>query len=215
MLFMPAPMMTQDASITLSFVDSATSTGETITIPAGAQEGDVAVLFDWSQQKFQAATELVPTGFISIDQDSVIGRRFGAILFGTSVVASYRELGSGEGGSSVTGMNHFINRKVMLVFRPSAPISSITITGKTSELTNKDPAAQTSPAGSSPLVKVAVSASNNSASFTTEIPTMNKVSVSSMVAGYLIYNSSPQSQQVDRNDDAWGNWLMSCNIEVS
>lgn len=211
MLFMPAPMMTQDASITLSFVDSATSTGETITIPAGAQEGDVAVLFDWSQQKFQAATELVPTGFISIDQDSV-----SALLRpGTSVVASYRELGSGEGGSSVTGMNHFINRKVMLVFRPSAPISSITITGKTSELTNNDPAAQTSPAGSSPLVKVAVSASNNSASFTTEIPTMNKVSVSSMVAGYLIYNSSPQSQQVDRNDDAWGNWLMSCNIEVS
>lgn len=215
MLFMPAPMMTQDASITLSFVDSATSTGETITIPAGAQEGDVAVLFDWSQQVNGAATELVPTGFISIDQDSVIGRRFGKILFGTSVVASYRELGSGEGGSSVTGMNHTNNRKVMLVFRPSAPISSITITGKTSELTNKDPAAQTSPAGSSPLVKVAVSASNNSASFTTEIPTMNKVSVSSMVAGYLIYNSSPQSQQVDRNDDAWGNWLMSCNIEVS
>lgn len=211
MLFMPAPMMTQDASITLSFVDSATSTGETITIPAGAQEGDVAVLFDWSQQNFWAATELVPTGFISIDQDSV-----SALLRpGTSVVASYRELGSGEGGSSVTGMNHTINRKVMLVFRPSAPISSITITGKTSELTNNDPAAQTSPAGSSPLVKVAVSASNNSASFTTEIPTMNKVSVSSMVAGYLIYNSSPQSQQVDRNDDAWGNWLMSCNIEVS
>lgn len=210
MLFMPAPMMTQDASITLSFVDSATSTGETITIPAGAQEGDVAVLFDWSQQKFQAATELVPTGFISIDQDSV-----SSLFRGTSVVASYRELGSGEGGSSVTGMNHTNNRKVMLVFRPSAPISSITITGKTSELTNNDPAAQTSPAGSSPLVKVAVSASNNSASFTTEIPTMNKVSVSSMVAGYLIYNSSPQSQQVDRNDDAWGNWLMSCNIEVS
>lgn len=210
MLFMPAPMMTQDASITLSFVDSATSTGETITIPAGAQEGDVAVLFDWSQQIYVAATELVPTGFISIDQDSVSGR-----FVETSVVASYRELGSGEGGSSVTGMNHSINRKVMLVFRPSAPISSITITGKTSELTNNDPAAQTSPAGSSPLVKVAVSASNNSASFTTEIPTMNKVSVSSMVAGYLIYNSSPQSQQVDRNDDAWGNWLMSCNIEVS
>lgn len=213
MLFMPAPMMTQDASITLSFVDSATSTGETITIPAGAQEGDVAVLFDWSQQPYWwlgATTELVPTGFISIDQDSVSGR-----FVETSVVASYRELGSGEGGSSVTGMNHFINRKVMLVFRPSAPISSITITGKTSELTNNDPAAQTSPAGSSPLVKVAVSASNNSASFTTEIPTMNKVSVSSMVAGYLIYNSSPQSQQVDRNDDAWGNWLMSCNIEVS
>lgn len=211
MLFMPAPMMTQDASITLSFVDSATSTGETITIPAGAQEGDVAVLFDWSQQIYVAATELVPTGFISIDQDSV-----SALLRpGTSVVASYRELGSGEGGSSVTGMNHSINRKVMLVFRPSAPISSITITGKTSELTNNDPAAQTSPAGSSPLVKVAVAASDNSASFTTEIPTMNKVSVSSMVAGYLIYNSSPQSQQVDRNDDAWGNWLMSCNIEVS
>lgn len=211
MLFMPAPMMTQDASITLSFVDSATSTGETITIPAGAQEGDVAVLFDWSQQIYWATTELVPTGFISIDQDTVID------LYqpDTSVVASYRELGSGEGGSSVTGMNHSINRKVMLVFRPSAPISSITITGKTSELTNNDPAAQTSPAGSSPLVKVAVSASNNSASFTTEIPTMNKVSVSSMVAGYLIYNSSPQSQQVDRNDDAWGNWLMSCNIEVS
>lgn len=211
MLFMPAPMMTQDASITLSFVDSATSTGETITIPAGAQEGDVAVLFDWSQQLYVAATELVPTGFISIDQDSVSD----LIQPDTSVVASYRELGSGEGGSSVTGMNHSINRKVMLVFRPSAPISSITITGKTSELTNNDPAAQTSPAGSSPLVKVAVSASNNSASFTTEIPTMNKVSVSSMVAGYLIYNSSPQSQQVDRNDDAWGNWLMSCNIEVS
>lgn len=214
MLFMPAPMMTQDASITLSFVDSATSTGETITIPAGAQEGDVAVLFDWSQEIYwwlEPPTELVPTGFISIDQDSVNN------LFQpeTSVVASYRELGSGEGGSSVTGMNHSINRKVMLVFRPSAPISSITITGKTSELTNNDPAAQTSPAGSSPLVKVAVAASDNSASFTTEIPTMNKVSVSSMVAGYLIYNSSPQSQQVDRNDDAWGNWLMSCNIEVS
>lgn len=213
MLFMPAPMMTQDASITLSFVDSATSTGETITIPAGAQEGDVAVLFDWSQEIYwwlEPPTELVPTGFISIDQDSV-----SSLFRGTSVVASYRELGSGEGGSSVTGMNHSINRKVMLVFRPSAPISSITITGKTSELTNNDPAAQTSPAGSSPLVKVAVAASDNSASFTTEIPTMNKVSVSSMVAGYLIYNSSPQSQQVDRNDDAWGNWLMSCNIEVS
>jgi len=102
---------------TYSFVASSTSTDtSTITIPATATEGDIAVLIDSTA----TGTTAVPSGWTSIlSLDNVFENTL-----------SYKILGSSEGGTSVTGQTTTTySVKIMLVFRPSKTVSTVTISG--------------------------------------------------------------------------------------
>jgi hypothetical protein len=119
---------------TLSFVASATSTASTITIPATATTGDIAVLFDTST----TTTLTVPSGWSQNNSASTSGIR---------TTYSYRVLTSGQAGTSVTGMAG-TTRKVMLVFRASSSYNQLSGYSNGSQPTTAAPSNQTLPLSS-------------------------------------------------------------------
>jgi hypothetical protein len=110
--------------VSWAFVNSATSSTSAITIPADAAIGDVCIYLDSAQSTTATApTSVTPTGFTLQNTAS------NSTTTGLTMTSSYKILVSGDPGSSVTGMNGSAsNNKIVLVFRPNVPISSI-ITG--------------------------------------------------------------------------------------
>jgi hypothetical protein len=105
--------------LTYSFVASASSIdSSTITIPATTQEGDIAILVDSTA----TGSTAVPTGWTSIlSLNNVFESTF-----------SYKILGSGDSSTTVTGQTDTqYSVKIMLVFRPSDSISTVTISSLT------------------------------------------------------------------------------------
>lgn len=121
----------------VSFVASATSLNSaTVTIPASAQAGDLAVLLDASSASTTAPTTVVPDGWTP-DVNSFIN----AATAMRSII-SHKVLVGGEPGTSVTGMDSSTDRKIMLVFRPSRPIASVIVSTPTAQIIDTDPASQ-------------------------------------------------------------------------
>ena len=110
-----------------SFVGKATASATTITIPSDAQEGDLCVLFDTALGQTPSA----PTGFTMIASSN-------AVLDGTF---SYRQLGVGEGGTTITGMAGHANYrvKVMVVIRPNVDVTITSGTFQGTMSTDGDP----------------------------------------------------------------------------
>jgi hypothetical protein len=105
--------------LTYSFVASASSIdSSTITIPATTQEGDIAILVDSTA----TGSTAVPTGWTSIlSLNNVFENTF-----------SYKILGSGDSSTTITGQTDTqYSVKIMLVFRPSNLISTVTISSLT------------------------------------------------------------------------------------
>ena len=129
----------------LASSESAASAG--ITIPADAQPGDVAVLVDSG-----LAQDSTPSGWTRISLAEAIS---GFFLY-LSTTISYRVLQSGDAGSTVTARTD--TRKLLLVFRPDRPASSVAVGSLNSQGTFSDPAQQTVSAssGAAPLVVLAV-----------------------------------------------------------
>jgi len=122
----------QQSTLSFTFVTSATSTDSaTITIPASAQSGDIAILVDSTA----TGTTAVPSGWNSIlSLDNT---------FETTI--SYKRLTSGDISSSITGQTDTqYSIKIMLIFRPSSSISTVTISSLTNSGETVDiPAVQT------------------------------------------------------------------------
>jgi hypothetical protein len=141
--------------LSFSFVASSfTSGSSTITIPATAQVGDIAVLFD-TQALGSLAT---PSGWTQIANTN---STFEDVL-------SYRLLTAGNPGSSVTGMSNtqYMN-KIMLVFRPSTSISSVSITSlNNSGETSAQPTNQTVSATTPSIIIGAIGAYGSSPALT-------------------------------------------------
>lgn len=192
------------ASLSLSFTTSATSTGSTITIPAGAAIGDFAILADFADGG-SIPSLVTPTNFNDIASAGV-GSAFGGGVNGRGAV-SWKILVSGDPGTSVTGMNGGTsNAKVMLVFRPAVTLSSATPNTWDKEINTANPTAQsvTASGGTPPLVVFGVGATDaGTASFSTASPAFDGTvltSDSDMIFGYKIYNSSPSDHSIDIND---------------
>jgi membrane-associated protease RseP (regulator of RpoE activity) len=104
--------------IEFTFIGGNTSSGETITLPGGAQVGDLCVLGDHAIQVTGVPTDVTPSGFTELVNetvDAITDMRSKAsysVLTGTGTITGM------TGGSSV--------RKVLHVYRPSRPISAIT-----------------------------------------------------------------------------------------
>lgn len=176
---------------TLTFVDSAVSSGASITVPAAAQENDIAFLADC---RLDGASNSIPSGFTALANglwDSIRLR------------TSYRVLGAAPGGSSITGMDGTTDSKVMLVFRPSSVASSIAVPTWGSEATSGNPGEQTISASGQtvPLVVIGVSATTGTPAFSVETPAFSANVVQGNVrVGYTVYNTSPADHTVDHAD---------------
>jgi hypothetical protein len=107
-----------DTSYDVTFVASSfqsSTANSSIVIPAAAQAGDIAVLFD--RQNTTTSGFVTPTGW------TTIANRFNG---GNKSNISYKVLTAGDPGLSITGQGTTA-RKIMVVYRPSEPINSVTV----------------------------------------------------------------------------------------
>jgi hypothetical protein len=107
---------------TLTFITSSTSSTSSITIPATAQIGDLAFVFDhaWNssttpptQVGYQASSWLALTSFSQ------------TINPANRISVQRKILVSGDPGTAITGMTGTGMRKTMLIYRPSYPINTV------------------------------------------------------------------------------------------
>jgi len=120
-----------------------TSTSSTITIPSTAKVGDIALLFDTST----TVTEVNPSGWSTITGGTTTGIR-------TNI--NRKTLVSGDIGATVTGMAG-TTRKILLLFRPNGPVTTLTVTATGSQFTTATPSNQTVTAGDSPSTTPVIS----------------------------------------------------------
>ena len=197
---------TKLAPSSFTYVGAGTSTAVTVTIPATAAVGDLAILYDNVQNSSSTIpTSVTPAGWTAVRSDTVYDSSF-PISFRCNV--SIKILTSGEPGSTVTGMNAQYNDKQILVFRHNRTINNATVYSLAGEASVSAPANQTLTlsAGPTPLVGVAFWGTYNltttrgdSAGIMTEI-----IGADSYLYGkYVIYNvgSSPVDTTLSAADD--------------
>lgn len=197
----------------LTFVDSAVSTGSTITVPATAAVGDIAFLFDTGRQASPGPASVVPAGWTPI-AETVPSNTL-------RIITSRRVLTSGEPGSTVTGINAstFVS-KVILVFRPNATILTVThSTWNTVPETNGDPASQSvlASGGVAPLIVFGLVTTTGTPAFNASTTPAFTATVSSgnIIVGYRISNSAPADQTLDMDDLGNANNMQSGWVEVA
>ncbi|MCC6581670.1 MAG: hypothetical protein IT440_14655 [Phycisphaeraceae bacterium] len=194
-----------------AYVTSAESTGSTITIPASAAAGDIAILFDMATEENGTPSSTgTPTGWTSLklateDVDAIYP--FGANW--CYARASYKELSSSDPGASVSGMSgDYAIDKMMWVFRPNFVVGSLVASTWSGQATEGNPSAQTISASGqdAPLIAMAITANHGTASlFTTESPAFQQTvtkSDSDIRFGFTIYGTgtTPQNHSVDASD---------------
>lgn len=204
----------------LTFVTSATSISSSITIPASAQAGDLAILADYGYTAGSSVSIQSPSGWTqwsgSSASNSVGG---GADQCGACM--SYKILESGDPSSSASGINADSESKVMFIFRGSVPITALAASTADSQATGSNPGSQSIAASGQavPLVAIGVAACNiSTAAFSTESPAFDatvRPSNNDLILGYKIYNSSPANHTIDMNDLGTNNYLASGYISVS
>lgn len=201
----------------LSFVASAQGNAASITIPATARGGDIAVLFDYSANSGAPVTFATPSGFTTIATSAEAG----TFIVG---IASFKILSNTDPSTSVTGMTNDFRSKVMMVFRPVGRISGISVPTWSAETTSGNPSSQSVLASGlrAPALVFGMAGSNvNTIPFSTASPAFDDeifqllVSTSGgMRVGYKIYNSAPADHTVDMNDLGNDNTLVSGLIRV-
>lgn len=186
----------------LSFITSATDTAPGITIPATAAIGDLAVILNGAEAgSATAPSTVVPSGFTSARNDSL------AISPAVKGICSYKVLLSGDPGASVTGMTGSSStRSIILIFRPNAPITSVSVVSANGSAISTDPAAQTitTAAQVSPLVIIGHAFGSAigvtpSGTLTTSGTVVNGATTTH-AAAYEIQNSSPANRTWDMGD---------------
>jgi hypothetical protein len=107
----------------VNFITSDISTTSTITIPATAAIGDIAIIFDYGYiTSTTAPTAVTPTNWTSIASVS------NTTSPSQRLNVSYKTLVSGDPGSSITGVNTTSMRKIILIYRPTLTPNTITPT---------------------------------------------------------------------------------------
>ena len=200
-----------DRSISATVL-SASSTTSTIVIPAAAAIGDLAVLFDYAEGS-GLPTDVVPTNWTGLVTATVDNFR---------IRCSRKVLVGGDPGATITGMNGSVgNDKVMLVFRPSSAIATVTPSTWLAEVTLGNPASQAISASGQavPIIVFGCAAINGgTAAFSTASPAFDAEvakAQADIIAGYKIYNSGPANHTIDMNDLGDSNGLASGYLIVA
>lgn len=189
----------------ISFQASATSTATTITVPATAAEGDIAILFDTST----TVTNTFPSGWTSI---------LGRTTTGLRTNISYKILASGDPSSSITGIAGAA-RKVMLVYRTDVPIVSAIPQETGSQATVNVPTAQNLVGEDGPMIAFAAYASTGAIAtrgWSVGSPTeYSSVSTNGIYVKELITNSGTPTTTSITMSDGGTNTLQSFRIKLS
>lgn len=141
----------------------AQSTG-TLTIPAGIQAGDVAYIVQYRRRIGQSAGYPAASGFTSIHTHSYSsGGYFGSV---STMRASFKLLNGSEGGQGigVAGGSAQAYRQVLGVFRPGAPINTLTVYNALEIFTSSGSSTRTPsvpPSGPSVLIGAATDPDTN------------------------------------------------------
>jgi len=192
---------TTPVTTSMSYIINASSTASTITIPASATTGDVAVLWDYSS----TTTLTVPSGWTQISTATTTGIR---------LTISYKRLGGGDSGSTITGMAG-TTRKAMAILRGNVIPTTITPTTFGSQATTISPTNQTMTAGgSAPYIYFSGFAFTLTAPATTWSPagspsSVSSVSSSGVVGRFQIYNSGGASSTTVSMGDGGTNAMIS------
>lgn len=201
------------AAAGITFVDSAVSSGTTITVPALAAAGDFAYLVDAAEDVSGLPTTVVPGGWTNIVNTPGANQ--------IRVIHSRKVLAGGDLGAVVTGMNgDSTDQKIMLVFRTVFTIGSVTASTYNQEATPNDPSQQTVTAsGQTPPLIVFCSAATDGGggpAFNVESPALqSKITQGKLLVGYTIYNSSPANQSIDMADLGPENTLQSGYVRLA
>lgn len=197
----------------VAFQASATSIAATITCPT-VQQGDVGVLFDFARDTGETVpSQTIPSGFTLTKTDTYLTSS------GYRGTVSRKIFDGTESGSSLTGQDgSSSDNKVLLVFRPSAPATSIGSSTWLGELDTANPAAQLIAASGQqvPLIRLAVAgiAAGTSAFAAGTFDATVATSSGDLLVGYAVQNSAGSDDTVDM-DDLTVNWLASGWLSVS
>lgn len=191
------------SNLQLSYVTYATTTSQTITIPASSQVGDIAVYVNRSMGIVTTPSTVVPSGWTSVSNVTATYTR--------SIIA-YKILVTGNPGSSITVMNDTYDSTVMFIFRPTTTITSLSYASLNGQGVDTDPTAQTVTAQSTPYIVVGACGSTATCTFNSSWPTATQIinSTSCYVRlGYYIFNSNSSDVTVDMGDANSRNILQS------
>jgi hypothetical protein len=203
----------------ITFVNSAISNAATITVPAAAQTGDVAILFDVAESTTGTPpSDVVPTNWTGITTTTFVNSAGN----GQRCRISYKILTGGDPGASITGMNGTArNDKVMLVVRGNVAATAVSAEDWTLVGEETDPASQTvnaSTLGTAPLVVFGMAnARLSTAVFSTASPAFDATvadGTADLLAGYKIYDSAPADHTIDMAD-LGNNMLASGFLELT
>jgi len=188
------------SELSFTFVTSATSQGITTTIPADAQAGDFAILFDFTSGG--TPTSVTPTNWQLIRSD------FNGVA--TYIRSSYKILTDGEPGSSISGGNGTVSLKTFFIFRPSISIQNVTIGSLNGQSSASAPSSQTlnMTLGVTPLIGFATYGTTGSGGgfgpgeSAGVMNTVNNITAYSQSSRYVVYNkgSSPVSTTISLSD---------------
>lgn len=192
---------------TLAYVAGATSSGSTITIPATAQAGDLAVLYDLARGIVTPPTPATPSNWTTIS---------GLTASTSAGVLSYKILVAGDPGATVTGMDGLISdAKSLAVFRATPSLAGVTVLEPAEESTAGNPSAQVKTAQSAyPYLVYGVC---GGASALPSWVAWADVTGSSgwQRYGWTLFNDNAASCSVDCNDSGTGTLLQSCILMVT
>lgn len=202
------PSTPPPSGITMSFVTSQTFTTTSFVIPAASQAGDIAILFDHSS----STTNTVPSGWTSITGVSTTGIRQNI---------SRKILTSGDlSGNLISGMGSN-PRKIVLVYRPSQAITSVTatVTGSQATTSSIQPSNQTLTGEAGPMIAFACYSSSGAISnrgWSVGSPTeYSVISTSTNYVKALITNTGTPSTTTISMTGGFNNALQSFRLKFA
>lgn len=209
---------------TWQFIDSATATSGTLTLPAAIDAGDLLVIahVTWDGSgggTFSAPTLVTPSGFTNKFNEAYPSAD--PARFNHRVVISCKIADGSEDGASVNVVSSGArDRSVCLQFRPSFSISSIgniTLGGTVVDNSGPDnpgPITSTITGVKTPSIALAISgdfdSDSNSVNLGTQSPTFDGSVTPSFQAfsvHYRVENSGPVVQTIDMGDRGNYNYL--------
>jgi hypothetical protein len=189
---------------TITTPANTTSTASTITIPATASSGDIAVLFDTST----TTTDTIPSGWTRIT---------GVTTTGIRQNVSYKILSASDPNTSITGMGG-TTRKVMVVYRGNILISNVLPTVIGSQATTATPTNQSLTGEAGPMIAFAVYSATGAVTtrgWSAGSPTeYSSVSTSAIYVKALITNSGTPSTTTISMSDSGTNALQSFRLKL-
>lgn len=197
---------------TIAFQASAISSTSSITIPASAQAGDIAILLDRAGNTSGTYPTLVtPSGWTNLANTT---QQYAGSVSMRAAIA-YKVLAAGEAGTSVTCTNAVnSNSKIMLVFRPSQATGwTISASTPVTQGTAGDPTAQTIAASGAvaPVIQYASLACTyaDTAAYSSATGFTTVASGTRLLGAYMTQDTSPTDGSVDSNAVTYGLVLQS------